>query len=387
MSQEDYYSLLGTNKNATADDIKKAYRKMAVQYHPDKNPGNKEAEEKFKTISQAYEVLKDPKKKEAYDRYGHAAFQQGGMGSGGFSGGGNFHDPFEVFREVFNSGSRSGGGGGIFEEFFGGGGSSSRSGAQEGSDLRYDLEVTLEEAYSGTEKEIKFRHAVSCKKCSGSGAEAGSKKTTCSTCKGAGQVTSSRGFFTVRQPCPSCHGAGTKIEKPCSGCNGEGRVIDTSTLKIRIPAGVDTGSKLRSAGNGEAGSNGGQAGDLYIIIHVKDHEFFDRDGDDLTCVVGIPFSLAALGGSIDVKTLKESISLKIPTGTQPGTTLRIKGHGMPSLRGKYHGDQYVRIEIKVPKDLSSKQRKILEDFAIASGEANKEDNKETFFQKSKRFFE
>jgi len=384
MTEEDYYGLLGVSRDATAEDIKKAYRKMAVKYHPDKNPGNAEAEEKFKEVSHAYEILKDPKKREAYDRYGAAAFQQGGPGAGGGGfGGDGFHDPFDVFREVFSGGA----GGGIFEEFFGGGGGGARAQQNHGADLRYDLEITLEEAAFGAEKEIRYRHAAACKPCHGSGAEPGSKKVTCGTCKGAGQVISSRGFFTVKQVCPTCQGAGKTFEKPCRACSGEGRTIETNTLKLRIPPGVDTGSKLRSGGNGEAGLQGGQSGDLYIIIHVQEHDFFEREGDDLSCTVGVPFSLAALGGTIHVKTLKDQVALKIPAGTQTGTVLRLKGHGMPSIRGKYHGDMYVRVQVKVPKKLTSKQRALLEEFAVACGEAGQDDDKETFFQKTKRFFE
>ncbi|MGB0414865.1 MAG: molecular chaperone DnaJ, partial [Coraliomargarita sp.] len=301
MATTDYYELLGVSRDASEGDLKKAYRKLAVKYHPDKNPGDTNAEAKFKEISEAYDVLKDADKRAAYDRYGHAAFKQGGMGNpGGGMGGMGGHDPFDIFREAFGGG---GGGGGIFEEFFGGGGGGrSSGGAQHGSDLRYDLEITLEEASKGTEKEIRYKRATSCGKCSGSGAEPGSKKVTCQTCGGVGQVSSNRGFISFRQVCPTCQGAGQQIEKPCSNCRGEGRVMETSTVKVRIPAGVHTGSKLRSAGKGEAGHMGGQAGDLYIIIHVREHELFERHDDDLFCEIPIKFTLAALGGAIDVPT-------------------------------------------------------------------------------------
>jgi molecular chaperone DnaJ len=282
MATTDYYELLGVSRDVSESDLKKAYRKQAVKYHPDKNPGDAAAEAKFKEISEAYDVLKDADKRAAYDRYGHAAFKQGGMGNpGGGMGGMGGHDPFDIFREAFGGGGV--GGGGIFEEFFGGGGGGrgQAGGAAHGSDLRYDLEITLEEAAKGTEKEIRYRRPVECKKCTGSGAEPGSKKVTCSTCGGAGQVTSNRGFISFRQACPSCHGAGQSIEKPCGDCRGEGRVMDSSTVKVRIPAGVSTGSKLRSAGKGEAGQMGGQAGDLYIMIHVKEHELFERHDNDL----------------------------------------------------------------------------------------------------------
>ncbi|ADE55074.1 molecular chaperone DnaJ [Coraliomargarita akajimensis] len=380
MSKADYYETLGVSREATADEMKKAYRKLAVKYHPDKNPGDAAAEAKFKEISEAYDVLKDEEKRAAYDRFGHAAFQ-GGMGGRGAGGGGGFHDPFDMFREAFGGG----GGGGIFEEFFGGGGGRSSGGAQHGSDLRYDLEITLEEAAEGTEKEIRYKRATSCGKCSGSGAEPGSKKVTCPTCGGAGQVTSNRGFISFRQVCPTCQGAGQTVEKPCSDCRGEGRVMETSTVKVRIPAGVHTGSKLRSAGKGEAGYMGGQAGDLYIIIHVKEHELFERHDDDLFCEIPIKFTLAALGGAIDVPTLFGKGSLKIPSGTQSGTTFRLRGHGMPHLRGSGKGDMLVRVHVEVPTKLSGEQKQKLEDFAESCGDPSNPVS-ESFLKKAKKFF-
>ncbi|MFT3784026.1 MAG: molecular chaperone DnaJ [Nibricoccus sp.] len=384
MAKDDYYELLGVEKNASEEDLKKAYRKKAVQYHPDKNPGNKEAEEMFKKVSEAYEVLKDPQKRAAYDRYGHAAFQQGGSaagprGPGGMGGG--FHDPFDIFREVF--GGAGGGGGGIFEEFFGGGGG--RDGGRDGADLRYDLEITLEEAARGTEKEISFRKAVTCERCDGTGAEPGSKRVTCPTCRGAGQIRRSGGIITFTQTCPTCGGAGSKVEKACSACHGEGRVAKNTKLNVRIPPGVDTGSRLRSVGNGEAGSAGGQAGDLYIVLSVKEHEIFERQGDDLFCEIPIKFTLATLGGMIEVPTLSGKASLKIPSGTQSGTTFRLKGKGMPSLRGGHMGDQLVRVHVEVPTSLSSEQRKKLEEFAQLMGDANEPMSK-NFFEKAKKFF-
>ncbi len=277
--KEDYYQLLGVERTVTEEELKKAYRKKAVQFHPDKNPGNKEAEEMFKKVSEAYEALKDPEKRAAYDRFGHAAFQQ--AGPRGPAGGGGFHDPFDIFREVFGQQGGGGGGGGMFEEFFGGNGGGGQGGPGRGSDLRYDLEITLEEAAHGVEKEVSFRKLGQCGHCHGSGAEPGSKRTTCPTCQGAGQVTTSRGFFHVRQVCPTCSGAGKRFDKPCAKCHGEGRTNETTKINVRIPAGVDTGSKLRSSGNGEAGVMGGEAGDLYIVVHVKEHEVFERQGDDL----------------------------------------------------------------------------------------------------------
>lgn len=382
MAKEDYYELLGVTKSATADELKKAYRKKAVQYHPDKNPGNAEAEEMFKKVSEAYDILSDADKRAAYDRYGHAAFQ-GGMGGGGGprGGGGGFHDPFDIFREVFGQGG--GGGGGIFDEMFGGGGG--RDGSRDGADLRYDLEITLEEAARGAQKEISFRKNVSCERCDGSGAEPGSKRVTCPTCRGAGQVRRSGGIITFTQTCPTCGGAGQKIEKPCSACHGEGRMPKTTKLNVRIPAGVDTGSRLRSAGNGEAGLAGGQTGDLYIVLTVREHELFERHGDDLFCEIPIKFTLATLGGTIEVPTLFGKASLKIPSGTQSGTTFRLRDKGMPSLRGSRQGDQLVRVHVEVPTSISSEQRKLLEEFAKVSGDASEPTSK-SFFEKAKKFF-
>jgi molecular chaperone DnaJ len=386
MPKEDFYELLGVAKNVSEEELKKAYRKKAVQYHPDKNPGNKQAEEMFKKISHAYEVLKDPEKRAAYDRYGHAAFEGPGAGAGprgGAGGGGGFHDPFDIFREVFGQ-QGGGGGGGIFDEMFGGGGGG-RDGSRDGSDLRYDLEITLEEAARGVEKEISFRKLATCERCEGSGAEPGSKRVTCPTCRGAGQVRRSGGIIVFTQTCPTCGGSGMKIEKPCTVCRGEGRVAKTTKLNVRIPPGVDTGSRLRSVGNGEAGSAGGAAGDLYIVLSVKEHELFERQGDDLFCEIPIKFTLATLGGTIEVPTLFGKASLKIPSATQSGTTFRLRDKGMPSLRGGRQGDQLVRVQVEVPQSLTSEQKKILEEFARISGDAS-EPTSRSFFEKAKKFF-
>ena len=375
MSKTDYYELLGVDRNANDDALKKAYRKLAVKYHPDKNPGDKKAEAKFKEISEAYEVLKDPKKRSTYDQFGHSAFQNG-MGGGSYQGASGM-DPFDIFREAF------GGGGGIFEDIFGGT-SRNASGTQAGSDLRYDLEITLEEASQGTEKQIRYRRHVSCKTCGGSGAEPGTSKSNCPTCNGTGQISSNRGFISFRQVCPDCSGTGKIIKKPCKDCRGEGRVIDQSIVKVKIPAGVYTGSRLRSAGNGEAGINGGQSGDLFIIIIVKEHEIFERHENDLFCEVPIKFSLACLGGNIFIPTLFGKGNLKIPAGTQTGTTFRLKNQGMPSLRGG-KGDLLIRIQVEVPKKLSKEQRQKLESFSEACGDKGNPVS-ESFVEKAKKFF-
>ncbi len=387
MAKEDYYALLGVEKSASAEEMKKAYRKKAVQFHPDKNPGNKEAEEMFKKVSHAYEVLSDTDKRAAYDRYGSAAFD-GSAGGPPRGPGGGFHDPRDIFNEIFgrNAGGGGGGGGGIFEEMFGGGGGGGGGdGSRDGADLRYDLEITLEEAARGFEKEISFRKAMACERCDGSGAEPGSRRVTCPTCRGAGQIRRSGGIITFTQTCPTCAGAGTKVEKPCTACRGEGRIAKSTKLNVRIPPGVDTGSRLRSSGNGEAGMAGGNAGDLYIVLSVKEHELFERQGEDLFCEIPIKFTLATLGGPIELPTLFGKGSLKIPPGTQSGTTFRLREKGMPSLRGGKQGDQLVRVQVEVPQSLSAEQRKILEEFARISGDAAEPTSK-GFFEKAKKFF-
>ena len=377
--KRDYYEILGVERSVTEDDLKKAYRKLAVKFHPDKNPDDASAEAKFKEVGEAYEVLSDASKRAAYDRYGHAAFQ-GGMGGGG--GGGGFHDPFEVFREVFSGG----GGGGIFEQFFGGGGGGvDSSGRQRGSDLRYDLQISLEEAARGCEKEIEIRKLDACDPCGGSGAQKGSKAVACPTCRGRGQVVVSRGFFQVAQTCPACHGTGRIIEKPCHSCQGEGRVEKTSRVKIKIPAGIDSESRLRSTGGGEAGLRGGGSGDLYVVVHIKEHEVFTRNGMDLNCEVPIPFTTAALGGEIRVPTLDGAVSLKIPAGTQGGSTFRIRGLGMPALQGTAKGDILTYVQVEVPTRLDSEQREVLQKFAELCGEENNPIYK-SFYDRVKSFF-
>jgi molecular chaperone DnaJ len=376
--KRDYYEILGVDRGVSEEDLKRAYRKLAVKFHPDKNPDDSTAEEKFKEVGEAYEVLSDASKRAAYDRYGHAAFQ-GGMGGGGGAGG--FHDPFEVFREVFSGG----GGGGIFEQFFGGGGGVDSSGRQRGSDLRYDLQISLEEAARGCEKEIEIRKLDACDPCGGSGAQKGSKAVTCPTCRGRGQVVVSRGFFQVAQTCPACHGTGRIIEKPCHSCQGEGRVEKTSRVKIKIPAGIDSESRLRSTGGGEAGLRGGGPGDLYVVVHIKEHEVFTRNGMDLNCEVPIPFTTAALGGEIRVPTLNGAVSLKIPAGTQSGSTFRIRGLGMPAIQGTAKGDILTYVQVEVPSRLNSEQRGVLQKFAELCGEENNPINK-SFYDRVKSFF-
>lgn len=362
-TKRDYYEILSVERTATGEEIKKAYRKLAIKYHPDKNPGDHEAEENFKELGHAYEVLMDEQKRAAYDRYGHAAFQQGGGG-----GGGGFHDPADLFREVFG---QAGGAGGIFEHFFGGGGSSSdSSGRQRGSDLRYDMQITLEEASTGCEKEIEIRKLDTCETCDGSGAQKGSKAVTCNVCRGRGQVIASRGFFQVAQTCSHCHGSGQVIEKPCKTCHGDGRVENTSRIKLKIPAGIDDGARLRSSGAGEAGLRGASFGDLYVVMHIKEHAIFERDGMDLHCEIPLPFSVAALGGEIHAPTLNGSANLKIPAGTQGGSTFRIRGKGMPALQSASRGDILATVQVEVPSRLNAEQRKALEHFAELCGEEN-----------------
>lgn len=372
MAKEDFYDLLGVPKNATADDIKKAYRKLAVKYHPDKNPGNKEAEAKFKKISEAYEVLKDSEKRAAYDRYGADAFdpRRGGMGAAqrGSSG----RDPFDIFREAF------GGDSGIFGDFFGGG--QKRSSVQSGADLRYDLEITLAEAFSGVEKILKYNRSVPCSHCGGSGAEKGSQVVTCPTCRGAGVLTMSQGFFSVRQTCPDCNGSGKKIANPCSVCRGEGSVHQQTKTKIKIPAGAFDSMKLRLSGFGEAGLHGGRAGDLYVIVFVRSSNNFEREGDNLHTKLSIPFVLAALGGEFNIKTIDTEAVLKIPAGTQPNAILRMRGFGMPNINTGKRGDQLVHISIEVPQKLTREQREKLEAFALSM-----EPSKGSWFDKIKSF--
>ena len=380
---KDYYEILGVSKSADAAEIKKAYRKLAIKYHPDKNPGNKGSEDKFKELSQAYEVLSDPQKRATYDQFGHDAFTRSGRGGAG-GGMGGFHDPFDIFSSVFG-----GGGGSIFEEFFGGGSSRStdRSAARDGADLRYDLEIDFEDAVYGSDKKISYTRLQSCSECHGDGCKPGTGKTTCSRCQGSGYVSTNHAFISMRQGCPTCQGAGQVIEKPCSTCGGEGRIRAKKTIQIHIPPGVDTGARLRVAGEGEGGVYGGATGDLYVVIHVRNHAVFQRDGLDIMCEIPISFCVAALGGIIEVPTISGKAKLKVPEGAQNGTVLRMKGKGIPSLRGGKRGDQHIRIFVEIPQKLTKSQKEKLQQF---NDECEADDRhhpmKASFMKKAKQFF-
>ena len=375
MAKRDYYEVLGVERGVEPDEIKKAYRKLAAKHHPDKNPGDKSSEERFKELGEAYEVLSDPQKRAAYDQYGHAAFDRR---SSPFGSGGGFHDPFEIFREVF-------GGGNIFDDLFGGG-RADPSQPRRGDDLRYDMEITFEEAAHGCEKEINVTKAERCEACQGAGAEPGSRTKSCPACGGRGQVVNSRGIFSIAQTCPHCQGAGRVIERPCAQCRGTGRRERSSPIKLRIPAGVDTGSRLRSAGNGEAGFRGAPSGDLYVVLHVKSHSIFQRDGDDLLCEVPVSFVHAALGAEIEVPALEGKTAIKIPAGTQPGTMFRLKGKGGKNVQGYGRGDLHVRINVEVPTHLSAAQKAKLQEFAqLCSGKESP--ISQSFLERAKNLFQ
>jgi molecular chaperone DnaJ len=374
----DYYEVLGVSRDAGADEIKKAYRKLAVKFHPDKNPGDKEAEDKFKELGEAYAVLSDADKRAAYDRYGHAAFSgPGGGGGGGFGG----MDPADLFSQVF---------GGSFGEFFGGGGGGRRQrngGKQRGSDLRYDLEISLEEAARGADKELEIEHYGACGTCNSTGSKSGGGTRPCTTCGGRGVVARQAGIFIQQSTCPECRGSGETISDPCSSCKGEGRIHKTSRIKIRIPAGVEDGTRLRSTGNGDAGVRGGAAGDLYVFLHVKEHDVFERDGNDLFCEVPMPFSTAALGGELEVPTLDGKTSIKIPAGTQGGMIFRVRDRGVPLFNGNGRkGDLHVRVQVEVPTKLNSDQQEKLRAFSESIGQHNSP-MQDSFLEKARRFFD
>lgn len=381
-TKRDFYEVLGVAKGVSDEELKKAYRKLAVKYHPDKNPGDKAAEEKFKELGEAYAVLSDPQKRAAYDQHGHAAFDpRSRAGAGGFRPGAGV-DPADIFRQAF-------GGSDFFDAFFGGGGGGGEerdpSGPQRGDDLRYDLRITLEEAVNGCEKEIKFTKPAKCESCSGSGAEKGSKVIKCPQCNGRGRVVMSRGIFSIQQVCPRCEGAGQAIEKPCRACGGDGRVDAPTTVRIRVPGGVDSGSRLRSSGNGAAGSRGGASGDLYVVLSVAQHDIFQRDGDDLLCEVPISFVVAALGGEVDVPTLTGKARISIPAGTQTATLFRLKGRGVKSLQDGSLGDLHVRVSVEIPTRLNAAQRAKLEEFGRLCDESVNPQAK-SFFERAKEFF-
>ncbi len=373
MSKRDYYEVLEVSKSASVEDIKKAYRKKAVQFHPDKNPGNKEAEEKFKEATEAYSVLSDAESRARYDRFGHAAFQQGG-GAGGFQSG-----DFSGFEDIF---------GDLFGSFFGGamGGDPRRSRGRAGNDLRYDLDVTFEEAAFGCEKEVSLSRRTRCEECSGSGAAKGSSKTRCPQCEGSGQIRMQQGFFTLARTCHACGGAGEVIKNPCQPCSGTGMKTKESKLKIKVPAGVDNGQRLKMRGEGEPGQGGGPNGDLYVQIIVAEHPFFQRQDAELVCDMPMNFSMAALGGEIEVPSLEGKVKLKIPAGTPSGKVFRLKNKGIPILGSspQRRGDQHVRVHVHVPKKLTEKERALLEQLAELQGTAV-EDEK-GFFDKMKDMF-
>jgi molecular chaperone DnaJ len=384
MTQRDYYETLGVPRNASDEDLKKAYRKLALKYHPDKNPGDKQAEDKFKELGEAYEILSDPQKRAAYDQFGHAAFGPGAR-TGASAQWGGFHDPFEVFREVFGSAAGASIFGDFFEQAFGAQTRGARSGGGRGNDLRYDLEIDFEEAAHGVEKEIAFNVLDTCPECEGRGAAHGAKIETCPTCHGQGQVAHSRGFFTVASTCPRCNGTGQVIRNPCKRCGGEGRTQQRRKIKVHIPAGIEDGSRLRSSGHGEAGIRSGAHGDLYVVLHVRPHDLFVRQDDDLLCEIPISFSAAALGGDIDVPTLQGAARLRIPPGTQTGALFRMRGHGVPNVHGHGRGDMMVRVMVEVPTKLSRQLREKLEEFAkLASDETYPQ--RQSFLQKARRFF-
>jgi molecular chaperone DnaJ len=376
MAKRDFYEILGVAKGASEDEIKKSYRKLAMKYHPDRNPDNKEAEEKFKEVKEAYEMLTNPEKREAYDRYGHAGVDPNMGGGGGFGGGaGGFGDAFgDIFGDIFGGG-RSGRGGGPQ--------------VYRGADLRYNLEITLEQAANGFDTTIRVPSWDKCDTCHGSGAKPGTQPVTCTTCAGHGQVRMQQGFFSIQQTCPKCHGSGKMIPEPCPSCSGAGRIKRNKTLEVKIPAGIDNGMRIRSTGNGEPGTNGGPSGDLYVEIHIKPHAVFQREGDDLHCEMPISFSKAALGGEIEVPTLTGKVSFTVPEGTQTGKTFRLKGKGIKGVRSGYAGDLFCHVVVETPVKLTEKQKDLLREFERSTNEGGAKHSPQSkgWMDKVKDFFE
>ena len=380
MAKRDYYEVLGIDRGATDPDLKSAFRKLAKKFHPDTNPGDVDAEKNFKEVNEAYEALKDPQKRAAYDQFGHAAFEgMGGRGPGGGQGG--FGPDFaSSMSDIFDD---------LFGEFMGGrrGGDGRHSGRERGADLRYNMSITLDEAFSGKTAQIRVPTSVSCETCDGSGAKSGTNPTTCPTCSGAGKIRASQGFFTIERPCPTCHGRGETIQNPCADCGGAGRVTKERTLSVNIPPGVEDGTRIRLAGEGEAGMRGGPAGDLYIFLSIEPHSIFQRDGADIFCRVPISMTTAALGGQIEVPTVEGAISrVKIPEATQSGKQFRLKGKGMPVLRSKLTGDMYIQVEAETPTKLTRRQRELLEEFQKLSN-AGTSPESQSFFDRMKGLFD
>ena len=369
----DFYETLGIGRTADEKELKSAFRKLAMQFHPDRNPGDSACEQKFKEINEAYETLKDPQKRAAYDRFGHAAFE-GGMGGGnGFAGGGGFGGFSDMFEDIFGEmmgGRRRGAGG-----------------RERGADLRYNMEISLEEAFTGKTAQIRVPSSATCTECSGSGAKPGTQPTTCALCSGSGRVRASQGFFSIERTCPQCHGRGSIIKDPCVKCSGQGRVVEERSLSVNIPSGIEDGTRIRLANEGEAGARGGGPGDLYIFLSVKPHEFFQRDGADLYCKVPISMTTAALGGSFEVATLDGTQTrVKVAEGTQNGRQYRLKGKGMPVLRQPTVGDLYIQTVVETPQNLTRRQRELLEEFERLSSQENSPQSS-GFFSRMKDFFE
>jgi molecular chaperone DnaJ len=373
VSKRDYYEILGVQRTVTDVELKAAYRKLAMQHHPDRNPGDSECEHKFKELSEAYDVLKDGDKRAAYDRFGHAAFEQGNGGGHGF--GTDFASTFsDIFDDLFGMGGRRGGGG-------------RGQGRERGSDLRYNMEITLEEAYEGKTAQIRIPTSVACEGCSGTGAKAGTKPKPCASCGGAGKIRHAQGFFTLERTCPTCQGRGQVIDDPCAACAGAGRVTRERMLSVNIPAGVEDGTRIRLAGEGEAGLRGGPPGDLYIFLSLAPHEFFQRDGADLHCRVPVSMVIAALGGDFEVPSIDGAKArVKVPAGTQTGRRFRLTAKGMPVLRSKQMGDMYVQVAVETPQNLTKKQRELLAEFEKLSSEQTQPESA-GFFSRVREFFD